>query len=199
MEKPVMNAPAGEEFKKQLPTEGMVNAKCYAVIDLGSQENEWKWVKKLQHQIQVSFETDQMWEFWDKGTLPLTIHNTYSFFITDNSNLSKDLNSWIGKADAKMNIFDLVGKTAELMILNKESKNGKIFPKIMAIKPWKKDWKIINPEVMFSLDSFSEDEFIKLPERLREKIQLAPEYNTAVNWKETIEEISSKGSDILPF
>jgi hypothetical protein len=34
---------------------------------------------------------------------------------------------------------------------------------------------------MFSLDSFSEDEFIKLPERLREKIQLAPEYNTAVN------------------
>jgi hypothetical protein len=34
-----------------------------------------------------------------------------------------------------MNIFDLVGKTAELMILNKESKNGKIFPKIMAIKP----------------------------------------------------------------
>lgn len=55
-----MTAPAGEEFKKQLPTEGMVNAKCYAVIDLGSQENEWKGIKKLQRQIQISFETDQM-------------------------------------------------------------------------------------------------------------------------------------------
>jgi hypothetical protein len=60
MEKPVMNAPAGEEFTKQLPTEGMVNAKCYAVIDKGSQENERKGVKKMQRQIQLSFETDQM-------------------------------------------------------------------------------------------------------------------------------------------
>lgn len=42
MDKPVMKAPAGEDFVKQLPPEGMVNAKCYAVVDLGSQENEWK-------------------------------------------------------------------------------------------------------------------------------------------------------------
>jgi|GEM_PF-4560523 hypothetical protein len=35
MEKPVMQAPSsGEKSVKQLPTEGLVNAKCYAVVDL---------------------------------------------------------------------------------------------------------------------------------------------------------------------
>lgn len=187
-----MQAPAGEEFTKQIPTEWMVNAKCYAVIDLWSQENEWKWVKKLQRQIQVSFETDQMWEFWEKWTLPLTIHKKYSFFITDSSNLSKDLTSRLGKADPKMNIFDLVGKTAELMVLHTTSKNGKVYPKIMAIKPWKKDRELINPEVMFSLDSSNEDEFLKIPERLRTEIQKSPEYNKAVQRVET-------NDDDLPF
>ena len=36
MEKPVMKAPVkdGADFEKQLVPEGLVNAKCYAVIDL---------------------------------------------------------------------------------------------------------------------------------------------------------------------
>lgn len=209
--KPVMNAPAGEEFKKQLPTEGMVNAKCYAVIDLGSQENEWKWVKKLQRQIQVSFETDQMWEFGDKGTFPLSVHKTYSFFITDSSNLTKDLTSWldnfVNTKEQPFNVFDLVGKSAELMVLHHTSKAGKLSAKIMAIKPWKKEWELINPEVMLSLDSFNEDEFLKLPEWLREKIQKTQEYAKIINpeeplVKKTVEELAkdtTDPSDDLPF
>jgi len=205
-----MNAPAGEEFTKQLPTEGMVNAKCYAVIDKGSQENERKGVKKMQRQIQLSFETDQMWEFGDRGTLPLTIHKNYSFFITDNSNLQKDLTSRLGKPQtSKFNIFDLVGMTAELMILYNVSKNGKTYPKIMAVKPWKKDWDLINPTVMFTLDAFNEDEFLKIPERLRADIQKSPEYNKAL-WidqdekpeEETIKEkviTKEEETDNLPF
>ena len=206
-----MNAPAGEEFTKQLPTEGMVNAKCYAVIDKGSQENERKGVKKMQRQIQLSFETDQMWEFGDRGTLPLTIHKNYSFFITDNSNLQKDLTSRLGKPQtSKFNVFDLVGMTAELMVLHNVSKNGKTYPKIVAVKPWKKDWDLINPIVMFTLDDFNEDEFLKIPERLRAYIQTSPEYNKAL-WidqdekpeEETIKEKvitkQEEETDNLPF
>lgn len=206
-----MNAPAGEEFTKQLPTEGMVNAKCYAVIDKGSQENERKGVKKMQRQIQLSFETDQMWEFGDRGTLPLTIHKNYSFFITDNSNLQKDLTSRLGKQQtSKFNVFDLVGMTAELMVLHNVSKNGKTYPKIVAVKPWKKDWDLINPIVMFTLDDFNEDEFLKIPERLRAYIQTSPEYNKAL-WidqdekpeEETIKEKvitkQEEETDNLPF
>lgn len=206
-----MNAPAGEEFTKQLPTEGMVNAKCYAVIDKGSQENERKGVKKMQRQIQLSFETDQMWEFGDRGTLPLTIHKNYSFFITDNSNLQKDLTSRLGKPQtSKLNVFDLVGMTAELMVLHNVSKNGKTYPKIVAVKPWKKDWDLINPIVMFTLDAFNEDEFLKIPERLRAYIQTSPEYNKAL-WidqdekpeEETIKEKvitkQEEETDDLPF
>lgn len=200
MNKPVMKAPAGENFTKQLPTEGMVNAKCYAVVDMWQQENEWKGVKKLQRQIQISFETDQMWEFGDKWTLPLTIHNTYSFFITDTSNLQKDLTSWLGAPQtSEFNVFDLVWKTAELMILHKVSKAGKTNAKIMAIKPGKKDWTLINPEVMFSLDSFDADEFLKLPSWLQKKIQATPDYNKAAGIEEDTPPASTNDDDDLPF
>jgi hypothetical protein len=33
---------------------------------------------------------------------------------------------------------------------------------------------------MFTLDAFNEDEFLKIPERLRADIQKSPEYNKAL-------------------
>lgn len=204
MDKPVMKAPAGETFEKQLPPEGMVNAKCYAVVDLGSQENEWKWVKKLQRQIQISFETDVMWDFGDKWQLPLWVWETFSFFITETSNLGKMLEQRLGAIPDpnNFNIFDLVGKTAELMILHKTSKAGKTRAKIMAVKPGKKDWELINKPVMFTLDAFNEEEFFKLPARQQKVVQNTPEYEKILEQMEGTNPAETKakddGSD-LPF
>lgn len=178
-----MQAPSsGEKSVKQLPTEGLVNAKCYAVVDLWSQETEWKGDKKMQRKIQISFETDQMGTFWEKWELPLALWNTYSFFITDNSNLYKDLSSWLWwtQPNRMFNVFDLIGMTAEVMVSHEITKKGKPFAKIVKIKPGKKDWDLINTPVMFSLEQFNEDEFFKLPEFLQKQIQATPEYSIVI-------------------
>jgi hypothetical protein len=72
----------------------------------------------------------------------------------------------------------LVGQTAELMISHETTKAGKPFAKIVKIKPWKKDWELINPEVMVSLEKewFDLEEFKKLPDRLQANIAKTPEY-----------------------
>lgn len=208
-----MTAPdSGEDFVKQLPTEGLVNAKCYAVIDLGSQETEWKGNKKMQRKIQVSFETDQMGTFWDKWELPLCLWNSYSFFITDNSNLYKDLASWLGwtQPNKTFNVFDLVGMTAELMVSHETTKKWKPFAKIVKIKPGKKDWELINKPIMFSLEQFNEDEFFKLPEFLQKQIQATPEYDSILKAMDDttpaqskVDELKAKAKakdeDELPF
>jgi len=76
-----------------------------------------------------------MADFGDKGELPLCLFNTYTFFLSEQANLYKDIMSWFGKVDTSMNIFDLVGKTAELMISHETTKAGKPFAKIVKIKP----------------------------------------------------------------
>lgn len=126
--------------------------------------------------------------------MPLTLHNTYSFFLTEQANLFKDLTDWLGVVDPKMNVFDLVGRTAELMVSHEKTKAGKPFAKIVKIKAGKKDWDLINPIVMFSLNEFNEDEFLKLPERLRNKIQQTPEYAEAIG--DTKEEPAKKDDDL---
>lgn len=98
------------------------------------------------------------------------------------------------------NIFDLVGKTAELMILHKTSKSGKTRAKIMAVKPGKKDWELINKPVMFTLDAFDEEEFFKLPARQQKVIQGTPEYAKVLEKLDGTSTAEKKpADDDLPF
>jgi hypothetical protein len=131
----------------------------------------------------------------------LSLHNTYSFFITDQSNLQKDLTSRLGVPQSQdFNVFDLVGKTAELMVLHKQTKAGKTVAKIMAIKPGKKDRDLINPASMISLDkdNFNEEMFLKLPAWLIKKIQSTGEYKKLMGIEE--QEVTPQlADDDLPF
>lgn len=182
MEKPVMKAPTnGEDFERQLVSEWLVNAKCYWVVDLWSYETERKGVKKMQRKVQINFETDQMWHFGDKWDLPLTLFQTHSFFLSEQANLYKDLVSRLWSVEKGMNIFDLVWKTAELMVSHEKTKAWKSFAKIIKIKPWKKDFELVNETVMLSLDDFNQIEFDKLPEWLQKKIMETPEYKKVMD------------------
>lgn len=97
------------------------------------------------------------------------------------------------------NIFDLVGKTAELMILHKTSKSGKTRAKIMAVKPGKKDWELINKPVMFTLDAFDEEEFFKLPARQQKVIQGTPEYTKVLEKLDGTSTAEKKPADDEPL
>jgi len=178
-----MKAPEKDgTFEKQLIPEGLVDAKCYAVIDLGSEEFEYMGEKKITRKIQISFETQIMGKFGDKWELPLTAHITKTFTLYEKGKLYPLIKDWVDVNEIKNNIFDLVGKTAKLMISHSTSKKGAIYAEVLKIKPGEKDWNLINPEIYLSLDkdSYSVEEFNKLPTFLQDKIKLTPEYKEII-------------------
>lgn len=181
-----MKAPEkdGVDFEKQLVSEGLVDAKCYAVIDLGSEEFEWNGEKHTTRKIQISFETQQMWTFGDKGELPLTIHITKTFSLYEQSRLYPLIKDW-ALDEAKANMFNLVGMPAQLMVSHSTTKKGKIFADVLKIKKSTKDFDLVNEEVMFSLDQYQQSEWEKLPEWMQKKIELTPEYATAIEIEKT--------------
>ncbi len=109
------------------------------------------------------------------------------------------MTTWLGKEPDKMfNVFDLVGMTAELMVLHKTSKAGKVNAKIMAIKPGKKDWELKNPRVMYAVEDHDSDEFVKLPDWLKKKVIASPEYKKAMGEEDSTSPQSAQDSD-MPF
>ena len=136
----------------------------------------------------MSFETQQMGTFGDKGELPLTVHLTKTFSLHEKSGLYPMVKDW-ALEQAKENMFNLVGLPAQLMINHAISKNDKPYAEILKIKPSKNDFKLVNPEVYFSLDAFDQEEFDKLPEFLQKRIVETPEYKKAMEDKQ----------DQLPF
>lgn len=172
-----MKAPVSEwkDFEKQLVSEGLVDAKCYGVIDLGSSEFEYQGEKKTVRKVQLSFETQQMWTFGDRGELPLTVHTTKTFSLHEKSKLYSLIKDWALK-EATENMFNLVGMPVQLMISHSTSKTGKVYADILKIKPSKNDFDLVNPTIMFSLDAFNQEEFDKLPDRLKKQIIETSEY-----------------------
>jgi len=81
-----MTIPKWEDFVKQNVTPWLVNAKCYSIVDLWTQDIEWQWQIKKQRKFQITFETKQMWIFKDKTTgedvkKPLVIWKKYTLSL----------------------------------------------------------------------------------------------------------------------
>lgn len=185
MERPVMKAPVSEQkdFERQIVTEGLVDAKCYAVIDLWTTEFEYQGEMKRVRKLQLSFETQQMWTFGDRGELPLTVHTTKTFSLHEKSKLFPLVKDWALK-EASDNMFNLVWMPAQLMISHNTTKKWKIFSEILKIKPSKNDFELVNETVMFSLDAYNKDEFLKLAERIQKEIANTPEFKKIQEDKE---------------
>lgn len=77
------------------PETGNWSAICIRVVDLGTQEKEYKGKIKLVRQCQIVWElADQ----FDQENNPLTISKTYTSSLGEKANLRKDLEGWRGRA-----------------------------------------------------------------------------------------------------
>lgn len=180
-------APKGD-FKKQLVPEGMQNAVCYSVVDLGTQTTTWEWQEISQRKVQITFETEHKWEF-DGVEKPLVVGKRYTLSSSEKSALHKDLKSWTGKpVEAGFDVMSLVGKPAQLQIIHNKSQDGKTYANINTIIPSKEEWEPINEKVSFSLEEYQPEELEKVPDRMKEIIFKSPE------WEKVSEEEGS-----LPF
>lgn len=170
------------------PPEGTHPARCYRVVDLGTQRVEHKGEVKHQHKILISWEMPT--ELMDDDR-PFTIHKRYTYSSHEKSNLRKDLEAWRGQrfqdSDFGPNGFhlrNLLGVGC-LVIVVHNTNGGTTYGNLGGVARLPKGMEVaqpVNPEVLLSLDKAEFDRAIydTLSDGLKATIALSPEYQELV-------------------
>jgi len=173
--------------ERQLIPTGPTVARCYRIIDLGTQETTW------QGQVSYKAKVMLMWELpkrlMDDGR-PFSIHKEYTLSLSDKANLRKDIEQWMGTAlkDEDTYSFDitwLLGNTALINVGHKENENsGKTYANITSLMPVPDGMDVppaVNEPFVFNLDQYSPEVFNKLPQWVQDKIKKCNEWPAIEN------------------
>lgn len=174
---------------------GMHLARCYRIVDLGTQPKQTKFGLKHQRTIMLNFEVhgdgpDNKPMLTPSGD-PLSISADYNLSLNENSKLSKDLQGWRGAvfSEAERNggfdIKRILGAWAMINVTSSESKtNGKIYHNIDGLMPVPKMIKDSglpagsNPLGFFSMEDDKPDMkvFESVSQYHQNKIRSSPEW-----------------------
>lgn len=195
----------GGDFKK-VP-QGVHMARCYSLIDLGTQLVRSQHGDKELHKIRIA------WELFgedddgkaltverDGVVLPMTISKSYTLSLNEKANLRKDLESWRGKAftDEEAKGFDITKLLNAYCMINvtHSETNGKTYANVASITPIPSALKNAKPApfhelVVFDLDAPDWDVFSKFHEKLQDAIKSSPEYSIAAGTQSGVDDMES--------
>ena len=173
-----------------VPT-GMHLARCYRIIDLGTQKSEYMGNVKQLHKMMLQFEVhgedaEGNPTVTSKGD-PMTVSKNFTVTLAEKSTLRKDLQSWRGKdfTPEELRGFELknvLGQWAMITVVETEN-NGNTYTNISNINPVpvaiKKnglpDGK--NELKIFSIDEPDMELFESFSDNLKNKIRQSPEWD----------------------
>ena len=182
-------------FKKVPP--GVYVARCYSLIDMGTQISDGQYGSKEQHKIRIGFEIfgeddagQPLTIDMNGEMMPLTISKTYTLSLHEKSGLRKDLAAWRGRdfTDEEAKAFDvskLVNAYCMVNVTTSEN-NGKTYTNIAGITPLPQALKNAKPApvhgpLIFDLDQPDWDVFQNFHEKLQEYIKKSPEFAQAIS------------------
>ena len=195
---------------------GMYLARCYRIVDLGTQKSEYlgqvKNLQKVMLQFEVHGEDDEGKPLLTAKGEPMSISKNFTLSLAEKATLRKDLQTWRGKeftADELrgFQIDNVLGAWAMIAITKAMGNNGKEYTNIANINSVPKAMKASLPQghnkcAAFYLDSPDMEMFETFSDNLRAKIEQSPEWQS--RGKQSTKE-SSKGSgfddmdDDIPF
>lgn len=167
-------------------------ARCYQLVDLGTQQTEWQGKAKVSHQVLIYFEVHSEDANGKPTTTPegkpMMISKKYTVSLSENSYLRADLRGWRGRefTPEELKNFELkniLGAWAMLSVIHRES-NGKTYANIDAItqvSPAVKKAGLPEPHnelVLFDLDEPDMAVFEKFSAGLQDKIKASAEWRT---------------------
>ncbi len=177
----------GESKPKQLPPAGTHVARCFSIIDMGTQTSEYMGESKDLHKVRVTWELPEEKAVFkeENGEQPFVLSKDYTLSLYEKANLRKDLESWRGKQFTEQELmgFDisrLIGVPCLLSVVHKTTDKGKTFANISSVSSLAKGMKCpeqINPSVEYSINDKDNDVFRSFPEWLQKKIEEAHEWN----------------------
>jgi hypothetical protein len=185
----------GNDFPpKPIPDVDTYQSRNIIIADLGTQDKEFKGVKKKQREIWFCFELIGTAAIFnpEKGEQPFVVSQEYSNSLAEKANLRKMLQSWSGikieemkSIDAEGNL-DIIkafgGKPCAINVIHVKSKDGiRTFANINTITPPIKALGPVaqssNPLVVYDMDDAQTlHNFDKLPKFIQEKIKLSYEF-----------------------
>jgi hypothetical protein len=170
---------------------GMHLARCYRIVDLGTQKSEWQGEVKHLHKVMLQFEVhgedDSGKPLVTKKGEPMTISKNYTLSLGEKAALRKDLQTWRGKdfTSDELRGFELkniLGHWAMLSVAKSIGGNGKEYTNIMTVNPVLASVRKagmpepFNDTGLFYIDNPDMEMFETFGKNLQEKIQSSPEW-----------------------
>ena len=119
--------------------EGVHDAVCCDVADLGIVETTWQGETKSQHKVRLVWQLAAKME----DGRPYSIGRRYGLTLHEKSSLAKDLKSWFGKAPPdNLDLEKLIGQNCQLVIVHSE-RDGQVYANVQSVlKPGKTKLKV---------------------------------------------------------
>jgi len=171
---------------------GMHLARCYRIVDLGTQRSEFQGVIKNQRKVMLQFEVHGEDDAGNaivtqKGE-PMSISKNFTLSLADRATLRTDLQTWRGKeftAD-ELRGFELknvLGAWAMLNISKSLGKDNKEYTNIATINSVPKQLRATLPVssnkiAMFTIDDPDMVMFETFSKTLKGKIEASPEWQS---------------------
>lgn len=165
----------GGDFK-QAPT-GTHIARCFKLVDLGTQHGEYQGQPNVRNQVLVSWELPN--EKMEDGK-PFTVSHFYTNSLNEKATLRAHLESWRGRqfteAEAKkFDLMQILGKACMLTIVANERGKSKV-ASVSALPKGLPAPSQVNPSSAFWIEEWDQAAYEALPKGIKEIIQKSDEY-----------------------
>ena len=184
----------GGNFKPVPP--GSYVARCYQVVDLGTQTSSGQFGEKSAHKLRLSWELfgedddgQPLTVSFEGKTMPMTVSKSYTVSLHEKASLRKDLVAWRGRdfTPEEARAFDvskLLGAYVLINVTNSVGNNGKTYANVAGLSPLPKPLQASKPAgvhalVQFDLDTPDMTVFDALPPYLQDQIKSSPEWAQA--------------------
>lgn len=170
----------GKDF--ELCPAGAFPARCYRVIDLGTQTTEWQGQSKKAHKVML------VWEMLGDERMadgrPFSISKRFTASTHEKSVLRPFLEAWRGRGFTAEEIsrFDLksvLGAACLINVTHDAGKDGTTYANVAGCMPLPKGMakpEPVNPQVLFDLDDPDMELFGTFGKKLQETIQASEEW-----------------------
>jgi hypothetical protein len=207
----VKRTSASRKFK--LVPAGSHLARCYRLVDLGTQKTEYLGTPKINRKIMLGWELfgedEDGQPLVTEENKPMAIFKNYTMSWADMSTLRKDLQSWRNKAftPKEMDEFDLktiVGAYCMLNVVHKSTENN-IYANVGGIGPVPTIIKQaglpspVNENQIFMISKPDMRIFETFGEGLRNKIESSPEWQMRNKRVVQVPSAFDDMSDDVPF
>ena len=175
---------------------GMHLARCYRIIDLGTQKTTWQGTEKHLPKVMLQFEVHGNDEsgkpIVTAKNEPMTISKNFTNSLGEKATLRQDLKSWRGRdfTQAELNRFELknvLGAWAMITVATSLGQDGKEYTNITNINPVPSVVKQaglpegFNKTGVFWIEEPDMDMFETFGDGLKKKIESSPEWQNSKN------------------